>query len=72
LSSAALTLLALKTAHNKIYTLRRGSLRCHRVLGPTRQRSLRPAKRELGFAGLASRFGQILACREDTPSQNLV
>ena len=30
-----------------------------RVLGPTRQRSLRPAKRGLGCAGLARRFGQM-------------
>ena len=51
------------TAPNKIYELRPCGAVAPRVLGPARQRSLRPAHREVCLAGLASRFGRILAVR---------
>ena len=60
------------TAHNSVSHAARATAPLGRVLGPARRRWLRPAKRELGFAGLASRFGHILACVEDAAIQNVV
>jgi hypothetical protein len=48
------------TSPNKIYTLRPGSLRCHRVLGPARQRCPAPGQAGAWFcrarAGAPGRF----------------
>ena len=63
------------TAANKIYTLRRGSLSCHRVLGPTRQGCPSPGQAGAWFcrarAGASGRFWLPVKTRQAKTSRKI-